>query len=168
MQTKIVLATIIFSSLLLFSSTVLADIYIRPAKLGIIRITTQPLFPTTYQGTFDVGDTYNYPLNVSLKPDANVSSILTLSDANFTLQSNETRTVSFTIKPNNVGVYQGAVLITFSTGASKTQVSYEDDIVIIVSESNSYVLVLIAVAAVAAIVVASVFVMKRKKVRHKR
>ncbi len=80
MQTKIILASIFLASLLLFSSAVFADIYVRPAKLGIVRLTIQPLFPTNYQGTFDIGNTYNFSLNVSLKPSQNVSSILTLSD----------------------------------------------------------------------------------------
>jgi hypothetical protein len=168
MQTKIIFATIFLASLLLFSSSVLADIYIRPAKLGIIRLTYQPLFPTVYQGTFDVGDTYNFSLNVTLSADQNVSSILTLSDANFTLQPNETRTVSFLIKPNAAGVYSGEVDIVFSSVNYPTNVAYANTIVIIVSQSNSYVLILVAVAVVVVIIAASLFVLKTKKARMKK
>jgi len=162
MKEKILLVSLSIV-LLLFSSLASADIYVRPAKLGIIRITTQPLFPTIYQGVFDVGNTYNFPLNVTLYSSQNISSILTLQENNLILQPNETRTVSFTIKPTESGVYHGYVGIVFSAGANSTSVSYEDDITIAVSQSNSYVLVLVAIAVIAVIVAISVVVMKKNK-----
>ena len=168
MDSKIIFAFVLLSSLLLFSNTVFADIYVRPAKLGIIRLTTQPLFPTIYQGTFDVGNTYNFSLNVTLSPSQNISSMVSLSDANLMLQPNVTKTVSFTIKPTEPGVYQGSVIIAFSTVDSKINIAYQDDITIIVSQSNSYVLVLAALVVVAVIVVCSIFVMTKKKVRGKK
>jgi len=168
MQNKIMFTTIFFASLLLLNSAVSADFYVRPAKLGIIRLTTQPLFPTVYQGTFDVGDTYNFPLNVSLSPSQNISSILSLSDLNLTLQPNETKSVSFTIKPTDPGIYQGSVFITFSEAGHNVTVAYQNDITIIISQSNSYVLVLVAIAIVAVIVVVAVFVMTKKKSRGKK
>jgi hypothetical protein len=167
MQNKIVFTTIFFASLLLFNSIVLADIVVKPAKLGIVRLTIQPLFPTISQGTFDVGNTYNFSLNVTLQPSQNISSIVTLSESSFTLQPNETRTVSYTIKPTQAGVYQGSVLSKFDAGRNSTSVAYQIDIIIAVRQSDSYILVLVAIAAVVVIVAVSLFVMKksRKKVK---
>jgi len=166
MKIKTLVASVSIA-LLMFSSLVCADIYVRPAKLGIIRLTVQPLFPTVYQGVFDVGDTYNFPLNVALSPSADISSIVTLSESNFTLQPNETRTVSFTIKPTDPGVYKGSVAITFSAGTNSTGITYEDEVTIVVTQSNSYILVLIALAVVAVLVVTSIVVMKKVKVVRK-
>jgi len=163
MQTKIVLISAFFASLLLLSSIAFADITVQPAKLGIVRITTQPLFPTISQGTFTVGNTYNFSLNVTLQTSQNISSMVILSDSNFTLQPNENKTISYSIKPTTEGVFSGAVVARFTAGPTQPSVAYENDIVIIVSQSNSYILVLAAVAAVLVIVGLSGFVMYNKK-----
>jgi hypothetical protein len=168
MQNKIVFATIFFASLLLLSSSVFADIVVRPAKLGIVRLTTQPLFPTISQGTFEVGNTYNFSLNVTLQPSQNISSIVTLSETNFTLQPNETRTISYTIKPTQSGVYQGSIMARFDSGGNRATVGYQIDISIVVKQSDSYILVLVAIAAVAVIVAVSVVAMKKGRKRVKK
>jgi hypothetical protein len=165
MQNKIVFAAIFFASLLLLSSSVSADIVVRPAKLGIVRLTTQPLFPTISQGTFDVGNTYDFSLNVTLQPSQNISSIVTLSETSFTLQPNETKTVSYTIKPSQSGSYQGSIMARFEAGGNHTTVGYQIDITIFVKQSDSYILVLVAIAAVVTIVAVSIFVMKKSKKR---
>lgn len=168
MQNKIVFATIFFASLLLLSSSVSADIVVNPAKLGIVRLTTQPLFPTISQGTFDVGNTYNFSLNVTLQPSQNISSIVTLSETNFTLQPNETRTISYTIKPSQSGVYQGSIMARFDSGGSQATVGYQIDISIVVKQSDSYILVLVAIAVVAIIVTVSLVAMKKGRKRIKK
>lgn len=162
MKEKILFSSLIIT-LLLISSPTLADISVRPAKLGVARLTIQPLFPATYQGTFDVGNSYNFSLNVTMSPSQNISSIFTLSETSITLQPNETRTISYTIKPTQPGSYQGSVLIKFSAGVNSASVSYQNDITIFVHQSNSYILVLIALAAVIIIIAVSLFVMKRGK-----
>jgi hypothetical protein len=162
MQTKIVFATIFFASLLLFSSTVLADVTIKPAKLGIVRLNYQPLFPTLYQGTFQIGNTYNFTLNVSLQPDQNISSVMSLSETNFLLQPNQTETLEYTIKPTSAGVYQGSVTAIFTAGPDKPTVAYQDEITIIVNQSDSYYLVLAAIGVVAVIIAVSFLVMRKK------
>jgi hypothetical protein len=158
----VIIGTVLLS-LLLLSSPVFANVDIRPAKLGIVRMTIQPLFPTISQGTFDVGDSYNFSMSVYLTPSSNISSIFKLSDSNFTLQPNETKTVSYTISPTAPGVYQGSVLMKFVAGANQTSIGYQNDITIVVSKSDSYILVLLAVLAVVLIVAVSVYVMKKKR-----
>ena len=162
MQNKIVFTTIIFASLLLSISPAFAAISVKPAKLGILTLTTQPLFPTVYQGTFDIGNTYNFSLNVTVEPSENISSILFLSETNLTLQPNQNATISFAIKPSGTGVYDGSVLLRFTNSEGKMNLAYQDDIVIIVKQSDSYILVLIALAAVVIIVAVSLFAMKKR------
>jgi hypothetical protein len=167
MQGKIIITVAIYFTFLFLSSSVFAQviqpdsIYVKPAKLGIIRLTVQPLFPTISQGTFDVGQNYSFPLDVALQTAGNVTSIVTLSDYNFTLQSGEIKTVSYTIKPNVTGSFNGDVYVRFTKG----NVSYtvDDAITIVVSKSDSYLIVLAVVAVVAIIVAFSGFVMYSKK-----
>jgi len=167
MQTKILIATALLASLFLFSSAVFADviapdsIYVKPAKLGIVRMTFQPLFPTVSQGTFVVGQNYSFPLDVNLQTAGNTSSIITLSDYNFTLQSGEIKTISYTIKPNATGTFNGDVYVRFTKG--NITYTVDDTIIVVVSNSYSYLIVLAAVGAVAVIVAISGFVMYNKK-----
>lgn len=167
MQTKIIFATIFLASLLLLNSAVFAQviapdsIYVRPASLGIVRLTFQPFFPTISQGTFNVGQNYSFPLDVDLQTAGNVTSILSLSDYNFTLQSGEIKTVSYTIKPNATGTFNGDIYVRFNKGNATYVV--DDTIIIQVSKSDSYLLVLAAIAAVVVIVTLSGFVMYDKK-----
>ena len=163
MITKTIFISAFLASLLLFSSIVLADVVINPAKLGIVRLTIQPLFPTISQGTFEIGNTYDYPLNVTLLPSQNISSILTLSENIFALLPNETRTISYTIKVTEAGLYDGSILIKFDAGQNRTSVGYQDDLIVVASQSDSYLFVLAAVGVVVVIVAISIFAMKKNR-----
>jgi len=80
---------------------------VSPAKLGIYRITI-PLFSDYVENkSFMVGNAYDFPINISLKWNGNISEVAELSVTSFTLQPNETRQVYYTLTVKEPGAYAG-------------------------------------------------------------
>jgi len=159
----IVLLFTLFSSLM---SPAFADLYVKPGRLGILRLTISPLFPAKATGTFSIGNTYNFSLTVSLETAENVTGIMSLSESNFTLQPNETKKIDFDVEVADPGVYDGYVLVTAKKPSEKTTLGYQLYITIIVTKSGFDLPSLALLGIVSAGAVGLVyFVFKKSKTR---
>jgi hypothetical protein len=162
----VTLITVLFAFSLLFVSSSLAGLYVRPAKLGILRLTISPLFPAKATGNFEVGNTYNYSISINLTVSENVSSIMSLSEYSFSLQPNETKKVEYEITVTEPKVYTGNVQIAASSAEGKAQVGYQAEIAIIAGKSGFDSNTLIGAAVLVFVIVLALayfkFLKKRK------
>lgn len=172
MEKKIFLGLIfslVFSFLLSsmhFASFASANLVVDPAKLGILRLQLYPLSPAVAMREFRVGNTYDTPMQIELSATGGMEGLITLAEANFTLQPNENKTVEYTVTINKPGYYDGGILVKASLGG-KGSVGYQADLAVFVNESNLQPYFV----AIAAIVVAVVLVFAlyfRKATRRKR
>lgn len=136
MKEKILLGLlgVVFSYLLL-ANLAFATLYVKPAKLGILRLEVFPLSQATTTKDFLVGNRYNFPLDITLQPTGNISSIIKLSENSFVLQPNETRSVEYTISVKDDGIYTGGIVISVKAENRTATIAYQADLAVIVTKN---------------------------------
>ena len=140
---------------LLFVSSVSASLSVKPGKLGILYLTVSPLFPAKAYGSFEIGNTYNYSIDVVLQPTENVSKIMSLSEESFTLYPNDTKKIDYIVTVSDPGVYRGGVAVTASSPNSKMKFGYQADITISVRKSQLFGTILFIALIASAIAILS-------------
>jgi hypothetical protein len=156
------IACLIIISLFL-APFVRADIYIKPAKLGVMRLELYPLVPATLTRTFEVKNLYNYTIQVNIKPSNNFVDILQIPEGNFTLQPNESKTVQYTVTVKEAGTYEGGAIISASSLVRPSNIAYQNDLKIIVTKHNIIPEIFLGVI-VLAILVPIVYLAYKKKI----
>lgn len=116
--------------------TVREGVLVKPAKLGIYRITV-PLF-SDYVTTksFLVGNAYSVPINVSLSAFGNISNITQLSDTDFVLQPGENKTIYYTLTIADAGLYGDGVQITAKVAGRASFIGYQADLYVFAVKSQ--------------------------------
>ena len=173
MQNKTKVETAIIFSLFVFSILIASAIFVfaqevnqtsnttakrglvvSPAKLGIYRVTI-PLFSDYVENkSFMVGNAYDFPINITLKWNGNISEVTELSVTSFTLQPNETRQVYYTLTVKEPGLYSGGAAIIASATGKTTFIGYQADIYVFAWKSKVPETTLYAVGGVAVLAVA--------------
>lgn len=142
--------TFLFSSMY-FTSSVSANLVIDPAKLGILRLQLYPLSPAVSIREFRIGNTYDVPMDIELEPTEDMINLITLSEANFTLQANENKTVEYTVTINEPGYYSGGILVKADI-ENRGQIGYNADLSVFVNKSDLqpyfYVVILAIIVAI--------------------
>lgn len=163
---KTLLSAITFGllSLLLINSS-LANLYVKPARLGVVSLEFFPFSPAAVTQNFDVGNRFDFPINVSFSTSGNISDIVSLSKDSLILQPNETQTIDYTITVKEQGTYTGGIGIKVSAPGHQANVAYQADLIVFAHESDifssnvfyaSIILIIVIVAAV------SFYVYKKK------
>jgi len=159
---SILLASVIFASILI-SSLVSANLYVKPAKLGTWRLELFPFSTAVVTDDFLVGNTYDFPINVKIFPTGNITNVTTLSSEILTLQPNETRAINYTVQLKDPGIYVGGIAIQVSAENKTTNLVYQADLKIFVSQSENGYLVIVLPILAAVVVVALVVYKKKRK-----
>jgi len=164
MNSKLVLAVSVLSFLISVNLVSALAIYIQPANQGIVRLNVSAFQTATAKRSFEIRNTNNFSLTVSIQPDASLTKILDI-EKSFDLQENESRIVNYTVKVSEAGNYSGNIEISFS--APEGYVTYQSSLRVIATKSElNYSLFLIpAVALVAVLLVAVLFIVKRKRAK---
>jgi len=151
------------------TNTSKGGLVVRPAKLGIYRVTI-PLFSDYVASkSFVVGNAYDFPLNISLKLNGNLSQIVELSETDFVLQPNETKTISYFLTIKEPGLYGSGIGIIASSSGKTARVGYQADLYVFAGKSRVPETVLYAVGGVGVVVAAFLgFKMFGKKVKGKK
>jgi len=155
---------IIFSLFLVCS--VSADLYIKPAKLGAYRLEVYPFFPATLEKNFEVKNLYNYTIEISLRPTENLTDIIEISEANFTLQPNESKIIDYTVSVKESGVYSGGIIIAANALGRFSNIAYQNEITLVVTKHNVMPEIFLGIT-VLAIAVPIIYLAYKKKVFKK-
>jgi hypothetical protein len=155
MKEKILLSvfTTVFLSYLILANSTLAALSVKPAKLGILRLEIFPFSSATTTRDFSVGNTYDFPIDITLQTNENISTILQLSESAFKLQPNETKTVEYTITVRDPGIYTGGVAVLVKAENRSISVAYQADLIVIANKTQIgpeiYILPIIVVIGIA-------------------
>ena len=142
-----------------------ADLVVNPAKLGILRLQLFPLSPAVAIREFKIGNTYNTSMQIELEPVEDMEKLVTISEANFTLQPGEYKTVEYTVTINEPGYYKGGIVVKTKSGMSS--VGYTAELAVFVNRSNLEPYFYVAIAAVVIAVVLIFALIFRKTTRRK-
>lgn len=162
------LATSIFFYLLIGSC--FASLYVKPAKLGILRVQIYSFAPAVVEREFEVGNTYDFPINIHLEATGNLSTAMKLSETDFSLQPNETKTIEYSLTIKDSGIYMGGVAIRTEASEKRPSIVYQADLAVIANKSSMAPEVYGIIIALIVLVVVAVFIRYRltgKKVRRK-
>ena len=164
MKSKLpVFFTTIMLASILTSSLVSANLYVKPAKLGTWRLELFPFSTATVTDDFQVGNTYDFPINVRLFATGNITNMTNLSTDGFVLVPNETKTVNYTVELDKPGTYTGGIAIQVSAENKSTNLVYQADLNIFVrNNENGYLIFVLPVLAVLLVVAYVVYKKKRK------
>jgi len=121
---------------LLLAPFVSADLYIRPAKQGIIRLELYPFIPATVTRSFEVKNLYNFTISISTRPTDNFADIVQIPEQNFTLQPNESKIVQYTITVKEADNYSGGIVISASSQGKPSNIAYQSDLTIVATKHN--------------------------------
>lgn len=113
MKKQIAFLVLILFSLLLIQEVSAIKAYLRPPKM-IIYTNVSLTKPGITQNSLVIKNLNDVNMNVSLKPDENMTDIITLDKSFIMLQPNETAVVNFTTKVTKVGRYDGKILATYT------------------------------------------------------
>lgn len=156
----------LFSSMY-FTSSVSANLVIDPAKLGILRLQLYPLSPAVSIREFRIGNTYDVPMHIELQPVEDMENLITFSEANFTLQPNENKTVEYTVTINEPGYYSGGILVKADI-EGRGRIGYNAGLAVFVNKSNLQPYFYVAIAAAVIVVILIFTLFFRKVMRRKR
>lgn len=162
MQEKnlITLVGSIFIFSLLLANTAFAGLLVKPAKLGIIRLETPPFSSADVTNDFEVGNRYNFPIQVILELTGNVTNITSLSKTSFTLQPNETETIDYTVSVKEPGIYTGGVLVSVSAENRTATLGYQADLTVVATEGKMSMGILIPIVVV---ILVAIFIYSMKR-----
>jgi uncharacterized membrane protein len=155
------LSSIFIFSLLIVSTTIAAGLYVKPAKLGIIRLETLPFSSAEVTNNFDVGNRYDFPIKIKLDIVGNITNITSLSKTSFTLQPNETQTIDYTVSVKKPGIYSGGVSISISAENKTMTLGYQADLTVVVNKGKMSMMGIIIPVVVVIVVAILIFSVKR-------
>jgi hypothetical protein len=147
-------------------SCVSADLYVKPAKQGIIRLELYPFFPATLARSFELKNLYNFTIDIGVKPTDNFLNLLEVPVQNFSLAPNESRMVQYTISVKEPGNYFGGLIISANAPGKTSNVVYQSDLTIIVTKHNIILEIFLGII-VLAILVPIVYLAYKKKMFKK-
>jgi len=174
-KTTMVASTMVafaFVASMMILSNARADLSVRPAKLGVLTIEIFPLSPAVVERSFEVGNTYNTSIYISLEVSGNLSSVMKLSKTQFALEPNQRQEVTYTLSVSKPGLYTGGVLVKAGPEEGSTKIGYQADLFVFARESSlisqDYLIIAVAALFIAlAVVVVFYFGKRRAKGRKK-
>jgi len=159
---QILLTSLILASVL-FTSLASASLYVKPAKLGTWKLELFPFSTATVSDTFQVGNTYDFPIDVRISAIGNFTNVTEFSATQLTLQPDDIETIEYTVQLDQPGTYTGGVVIYVSAVNKSTNIAYQADLVVAVTNSDmTMVYAILGLVAVIAIAVLVKFKKKRK------
>lgn len=109
---------------------------VSPAKLGILRLTI-PLFSDYVENkSFSVGNAYDYPINITLGWNGNVSQVAEHQQKEIVLQPNESRKVYYTLTISEPGFYDGGATVIAKAAGKTTYIGYQADLYVFAYKSQ--------------------------------
>ncbi len=149
---------------LIFVGDVTAQLVIQPAKLGILRLQIFPFSPAVAIKELGITNGYDNQIKVSLAPYGDLENSTTLSDYNFTMEANETRTIEYTVTVSNPGSYRGGVSVKAAPLDKPFSFTYQDELIVYAYQSSNTSLLYASAAVVfIAVVLLSVLLFLRKR-----
>jgi len=112
-----------------------ANLVAKPASLGVLRIDAKS-FPYIFTKTFEVGNTYDFSLNIQLGTERNITSLVQVEPSSFVLQPNETKVVNYTVTLLSPGAYEGGISILASSETKQTNIAYELELRIVANTAE--------------------------------
>jgi len=131
----VALIGIIFSTTV-FTQIASANLLVKPANLGVLRLDAES-FPYIITKSFIVGNTYDYPINIELGAERNMTSLIQLEETSFILQPHENRTINYTITLLGPGSYEGGISVQASGSSNQASIAYEAELRIIANQAES-------------------------------
>jgi len=165
--------TVIFALIacLIFFSNAMAELSVKPGKLGVLHMEIFPFSPAVVERSFEVGNTYNNSIDITLDISGNLTDIVKLSKNSFTLQPNEKQEIGYTVSVTKPGTYIGGVVVKVGSQYGASKLSYQADLVVFVRESsllsNAYVII-VAAALMIVLIVVMIFYFKKKSQGRKK
>ena len=145
--TTLFMSIILFYSL--FMSVSFAALYVKPAKQGIVRVEIFSFIPATVTKNFDVGNSYNFSIDITLQSTGNITELINIPESSFTLQPNETKNVEYTLTISKPGIYDGGILINVKAGSGTPTIGYQSDLTVFANKSKTqpelYVIITVVV-----------------------
>jgi hypothetical protein len=160
--------TTFFMSIILFSflfiSVSLAALYVKPAKQGVVRVEIFSFIPATVTKNFDVGNFYNFSIDVTLQSTGNITELINIPESSFTLQPNETKNIEYTLTISKPGIYTGGILINVKSTSTAT-ITYQSDLAVIANKSKTQPELYVIITVV---VILFLIIVYLKNKRHKK
>jgi len=145
----VTLISLILVSNLFFSQLAFAKLYVKPAKQGIVHVEIFSFAPAVVTKDFDVGNFYDFPIDVVLQSKGNISELIEIQESSFTLQSNETKNIEYTLTIKQPGIYTGGIVIEVEAEKGGASLVYQSDLAVIANRRKSmpefYVLITLVV-----------------------
>jgi uncharacterized membrane protein len=146
----LLMTIILFYSLIINVS--FANLYVKPAKLGIVRVEIFSFTPAVVNKNFTVGNFYNFPIDIVLQPTGNISDLIkTNMPTSFTLQSNETKNIEYTLTISKEGTYTGGILISVKGQNITSSIAYQADLTVFANKGKTqpelYIIITVIVIA---------------------
>jgi hypothetical protein len=152
------------------AASCMAALYVNPAKQGVLWVQIYSFSPAALEKDFQVGNRYDFPINISLGMTGNVSSLAELSVKDFSLQPNETKTIDYKLTITDAGVYTGGITIKATAEGKRTNLVYQSDLTVVATKSGIAPEIYGVVIALVLIVIVVVFIrykVVKKGVRKK-
>jgi len=158
-----------FMSIILFSflfiSVSFAALYVKPARQGVVRVEIFSFIPATVTKNFDVGNFYNFSIDVVIQPTGNITELINIPKSSFTLQPNETKNIEYTLAISKPGIYDGGILINVKGGSAAATITYQSDLIVIANKSKTQPELYVIITVV---VILFLVIIYFKNMRHKK
>ncbi len=143
----LLMTIILFYSLIINVS--FANLYVKPAKLGIVRVEIFSFTPAVVNKNFTVGNFYDFPIDIVLQPTGNISDLIKINmPTSFTLQSNETKNIEYTLTISKEGTYNGGIVINMRSNTT-ANIAYQADLTVFANRGKTqpelYVIITVVV-----------------------
>lgn len=149
-------------SSLLFSSAALAAFSVKPAKQGIFRFQLYPFTRATLTRSFEIENSYDYPLAINITPSDIFKTTMQITEANFTLGANETKTIHYVVDVKDAGTYNGGIIIDAKAVGGPGRIAYQTDLTIVATSNNILPQVFIVIMILAIAVPVFYWLLKKK------
>lgn len=174
MEKKNLVVAMVVLSTLFYAGLVMANVYVQPAKLGVLRL-NETSYPVIKTGTLEVGNRFNESIFITLNGTDDLASYFEFPENNITLQANESKIITYILTIPAPGIYKTGVLLIISGAKGSASLAYDDELRVVANKietepnidiDENIPFLLFAVAALVVVIVA-VFVLKprRKKPR---
>lgn len=143
----LLMTIILFYSLIMNVS--FANLYVKPAKLGVVRVEIFSFTPAVVNKNFTVGNFYDFPIDIVLQPTGNISDLVKINmPTSFTLQSNETKNIEYTLTISKEGTYNGGIVINMRSNTT-ANIAYQADLTVFANRGKTqpelYVIITVVV-----------------------
>lgn len=135
-EKKLTFAFALIFAYLLFANSAFAKLYVKPAKQGIVRVEIFSPVPAVVTKDFYVGNFYDFPIDIVLQPVGDIPELIEISESSFTLQSNETKNIEYTLTISEPGVYTGGIVINVQAEDRGPTLAYQSDLAVIANKSK--------------------------------